>query len=383
MREVLNNRKLFSKEKEGSFPGLDEDIIAYVAAQILNAVVFLHKNNISHGAIRSDNILVSKKGHLKLTRYWHRKYYRKLGIVGHYLSDVQGLNGEWIEKVPPIKVTETPVEPQTTTPPVEPAATPNNIEELSSMIDVSVVQEDHPAEKKPTKEEDPPSIIRRRRKTATRRSTRVGANDGDESPVKSPTKAQQEENQKPKEKVDEEKEPDDYWGSPQDKKNTWTLKSDIWALGVTLIELTGTCPPYILQLDNQYSDSMREFIVACTTEDLDSRPTAEALLSYKFITDAPKCSPSLVAGYLSVDKSSEDPSDENKPEEINFTKGNEERIRKFIQSQIERFNQTVVKDLNEENDKLKALVNTLSAQVSKLQTDVTELRKRKNKPTKT
>jgi len=152
---------------------------------------------------------------------------------------------------------------------------------------------------------------------------------------------------------------------------------------VTLIELSGACPPYdYKQLGNDYSEAMRDFIAACVTEDIDNRPSAQELLSYNFIVQAQKAKPMLLANYLPIERPAETEIDQNVPtqDEATLSRAEEERIKRLFKEELKIFEEKVLKELQEENAKLRGLVVQLTTHVLKLQSDVVDLKnKRKNK----
>lgn len=54
------------EERKGNIP---ENVCAYILYQTLRGLAYLHKRNIVHRDIKSDNILVSMNGDLKLADF--------------------------------------------------------------------------------------------------------------------------------------------------------------------------------------------------------------------------------------------------------------------------------------------------------------------------
>jgi serine/threonine protein kinase len=94
-----------------------------------------------------------------------------------------------------------------------------------------------------------------------------------------------------------------YWMAPEIlKKEEYDQTIDIWALGITCIELAENEPPYFklspkevmkqiikspptgLNDKSKWSYEFNDFISCCLNEDRFKRPTAEALLKHDFIT---------------------------------------------------------------------------------------------------
>lgn len=87
-----------------------------------------------------------------------------------------------------------------------------------------------------------------------------------------------------------------YWLAPEAVNSAYDAKIDIWAFGITLIEMAEGKPPYSddtpqkamlkivqnppprLQAPNEWSDGFKNFIARCLVKKADARPTAEQLL---------------------------------------------------------------------------------------------------------
>lgn len=99
-----------------------------------------------------------------------------------------------------------------------------------------------------------------------------------------------------------------FWMSPEliDSKNgmsSYDKKVDIWALGITCIELAETVPPlsYInpmralfqipardspqLEKQEMWSSNFHDFIAKCLEKNPKKRPTADELLQVSYIID--------------------------------------------------------------------------------------------------
>ena len=94
-----------------------------------------------------------------------------------------------------------------------------------------------------------------------------------------------------------------YWMAPEMIKvdTGYDFKADIWALGITAIELAQSAPPLhqvhhaevifsiptqpspVLDEPNLWSDEFNDFISVCLLKNPSERPTAEQLLRHKFI----------------------------------------------------------------------------------------------------
>jgi len=94
-----------------------------------------------------------------------------------------------------------------------------------------------------------------------------------------------------------------YWKSPQEAAaNQSDIKSDIWSIGITAIELRKGEPPnvnvsamrYLLQLvtgrnlpkleGNEHSEEFKDFVNKCLSVDPAQRPSAKELQDHPFIT---------------------------------------------------------------------------------------------------
>jgi p21-activated kinase 1 len=60
---------ILSLEYKGSQIRLEENVIARVTRDILRALTRIHKLNRIHRDIRSDNILLNKRGDVKLSKF--------------------------------------------------------------------------------------------------------------------------------------------------------------------------------------------------------------------------------------------------------------------------------------------------------------------------
>jgi serine/threonine-protein kinase 24/25/MST4 len=93
-----------------------------------------------------------------------------------------------------------------------------------------------------------------------------------------------------------------YWMSPElIKKNEYTIKSDIWALGITAIEMAEGEPPYYninplsaplivqdkpahsLTVPSRWSPEFKSFVEICLQKDPKYRPNTNELLAHPFI----------------------------------------------------------------------------------------------------
>jgi len=153
---------------------------------------------------------------------------------------------------------------------------------------------------------------------------------------------------------------------------------------VTVMELSGACPPYVSnKLGPEYSGAMKDFIAACMTEDLDTRPSALDLLGHAFIAKALKAQTMLLSNYIPIVRSPEienDPDVVGNQDDQSLSHGEEERIKRLFKEELKIFEEKVLKELQDENAKLRSLVLSLTTHVLKLQSDVGELKnKRKNK----
>ena len=97
-----------------------------------------------------------------------------------------------------------------------------------------------------------------------------------------------------------------FWMSPESIKDSlYTSKLDIWALGVTVLELAEGVPPYAHQHPfraiysiqshpptgfkepSLWSQSLNDFVTQCLTINHLIRPTAQELLGHAFLTNIP------------------------------------------------------------------------------------------------
>jgi len=76
-----------------------------------------------------------------------------------------------------------------------------------------------------------------------------------------------------------------FWMAPEIKEHRhYSNKSDIWALGITLIEICENTPPFnALQKQKKFSDELQNFIEQCLVVNLDKRPDSHSLLNHSFI----------------------------------------------------------------------------------------------------
>jgi len=93
-----------------------------------------------------------------------------------------------------------------------------------------------------------------------------------------------------------------YWMAPEViKGNAYTQNVDIWSLGVMMIELAESEPPYFefdpiralfkitteglppLKQQDKWTPEFRDFLAKCVTRDADKRPNAEQLLDHPFM----------------------------------------------------------------------------------------------------
>lgn len=99
-----------------------------------------------------------------------------------------------------------------------------------------------------------------------------------------------------------------YWMAPETLDGSVLLPSypvDIWALGITLIEMAETFPPYFqtdipaaamykivneppprLKSPNVFSAEMHAFLEQCLVKEWSQRPLAEQLLKHRFVREA-------------------------------------------------------------------------------------------------